>query len=162
MKESNKNLIIIGIIVIMVVTVICSIISNSKNKEVKKFNIESISNLVINGYDNVREMDFIDMTTLFGVEFESDNKDMLFLTNSSNLDTLTTDTMILVVMNLEEIGDNYAIFQSFLDSKKRNIDEKELLDYLDTAILKEGDGFVYLILAQDPTMLEREIYSFYY
>ena len=157
MKESNKKLIIIGIIVLMIVTVIVSIISDSKNKEIKKFNVESISNLVINGYDNIREMDFIDMTTLFGVEFNNENKNMLFLTNSSNLDTLTTDTMILVVMNLEVLDDNYAIFQSFLDSKKRNTDDKELLDYLDTAILKEGEGFVYFILAQDPSMLERNI-----
>ena len=106
------------------------------------------------------ENDYIE--TEIELSFNNENKNMLFLTNSSNLDTLTTDTMILVVMNLEVIDDNYAIFQSFLDSKKRNTDDKELLDYLDTAILKEGEGFVYFILAQDPSMLEREIYSFYY
>ena len=50
----------------------------------------------------------------------------------------------------------------FLDPPYRLNIVNELLDYLDTAILKEGDGFVYLILAQDPMMLEREIYSFYY
>lgn len=161
MKESNKSIIIITIIVIMILTMIYSILLDSKDVILKTYNIESITNLINKGYDNVREMDFIDMTTLFGTEFEK-NDNMLFLTNMQDVNNIDTKSMILVVMNTDEVESNYDILQSFLDSYKLNTDDKELLDYYDTAILKKGENYVFFILAEDPTMMEREINSFYY
>ena len=162
MKKDKKMFITIGIIIAIVLVVVYCVIKSSVHKEVKSYNIESINNLMINGYDNVREMDFIDITTLFGIDI-SDRENSVFVTNVEDLSNgINKDTMLVVVMNTNNTKEYYDIFQSFIDSYKFNTFDKETLDYYDKVIIKKGDGFVYFLMGSDPIMIEKEINSFYY
>ena len=162
MSKKNKKYIIIGIIIVIVFTVLFVVIKNSKKEEKKSFNISSITDFIVKGYDDLREMDFIDITTLFGMSNVSEEDEALFFTNIDLTSGIDTNSVMVIVVNTDNESDYYGVFDSFLTSYKYNTDEKELLDFYDTVILKQGDGFVYFLMGENPELFEREIYSFYY
>ena len=159
MKNKNIYIACISIVVVIAITVIYCIFT--KESYVKKYDINAIREHTIRAYDDMRKMDFIDMTTLFGIDL-SDEENSIFLTNIDLEKNVTVDTNMIIVINVEDSSEYYNIFRSFLDSYYLNTDEKELLDYYDKAILKQGEGYVYFLMGNDSLEFEKDINRFYY
>lgn len=159
MKNSKKIIIaVISIVIVMCLTVVLEIIT--ENRYVKKYDTEGIRARVVDWYDNMRVMDYIDATSLFGYDVTADEVDSVFLTTLDG--EITTDTMVIAIINAEDTSTYYEIFSGFLDARKLFTDDTELLDYYDKAKLVQGDNYIYLLLSNDTDMLEKELAGFYY
>ena len=56
----------------------------------------------------------------------------------------------------------YDLFKSFLDVRKLNTDDMDLLNYYDKAKLVQGNNYIYFLLGPETDMYENELESFYY
>ena len=153
----NKKVIIIVSIVFVVILVTCLIFVFSG--ETKKYDTVNIEARMVDWYDNMRLMDFVDTTNLFGYDMTVE-EDAAFLTTYE--DDITTDTIIIAVINSKETDLYYDLFKGFLDARKAYTDDIDLLNYYDKAKLVQTDNYIYFLLGPETDMYENELESFYY
>lgn len=158
-KNINKKtiiMIIISVIVVSLISVILFIVLKPK----KSYNVEAIKTEMIRYYDNLRFMDFVDLTELFGLDI-SDTENSVFLSNIELEKDISPDTIVIIVINTKDTEFYYDIFKSFVDSYKLNTDDMDMLNYYDKVKLVQGEGYIYFLMGEDTVMLEKEINSFY-
>lgn len=157
-KINMKTIIIVIISLIILCAITLLLINVLKPK--KSYNTEAIRTEMINYYDNLRLMDFVDLTQLFGLDL-SDTDNSVFMSNIELEKPVTSDTIMIIVINTNNTEYYYDIFKSFVDSYKLNTDDMDMLNYYDKVKLVQGDGYIYLLMGEDTVMLEKEINSFY-
>ena len=106
MNSKKTVLVVISIVVICIITVLLEIILGLN---VKKYDTENIQARVVDWYDNMREMDFIDSTDLFG--YDITEEDGAFLTTYDT--EITTNTIVIVVINSKDTDLYYDLFKGF-------------------------------------------------
>jgi hypothetical protein len=153
----NKKIIIIVSIVLVLILAVSLIFIFSK--ETKKYDTVNIEGRMVDWYDNMRLMDFVDSTNLFGIDMTVE-EDAAFLTTYE--DEITTETIIIVVINSKDTDEYYDFFKSFLDARKAYTDDIDLLNYYDKAKLVQTDNYIYFLLGPETDMYENELESFYY
>ena len=157
--KNKKKIIIISIIVCVIVgLILVYIFSFSSNR----YDIDSIKKQCLSFYDdkNLRVMDFIDMTALFGTDFD-DTSDAVFLSNINIEQAYTDDTMMIVVINDENSKYYYDLLKSHIDSYLMYSEDEILNKLYSNAILVSGKDYVYLIVSNDAKTIEKEINMFY-
>ncbi len=156
MSSKKTVLAVISIVIVCIVVVVLEIMLTTDNR---KYDTENIESRVVDWYDNMRVMDFIDSTSLFGYDMTVEEESALLTTYDAEI---TTDTIIIAVINSEEADLYYDLFEGFLDVRKLNTYDMDLLNYYDKAKLVKGNGYVYFLLGPDTDMYEKELLSFYY
>lgn len=159
--NKKKVIVISSALILFSVLVVILFISFNK-KIVKSYDIEVLKEQTIRYYDDqgIRLMDFIDTTNQFGISnIDIDNS--LFMSNISNEEQLSSDMLMLVVMNTNNPTYYYDIFQSYIDTNKLNITEEDTLELFNKSILVKGDNFVYFIVGKDSKTMEKEINLLY-
>ncbi|MBR4178897.1 MAG: hypothetical protein IKR57_06090 [Bacilli bacterium] len=153
MSKKVKILIIIAIVVAATIAIVLMI---KPNKE-KSFDIEELRKQSLSYYEDyeLRILDFMDMTALFGIDKDNDENSM-FLANISNEEIKKEDMFILIVMNTND-SDYYDIFQSYVDSEKNYEDNEKILELFNNSILKKGKNYTYFILGDNPKEIEKDI-----
>lgn len=154
-NKKNVLLSVLGILLIMIITVVINVVSNISWKQ---YDIGAIQEQNLRYYsDNgLRIMDFIDMTSMFGIPLDETNE-ATFLSNINPLDEPTLDSMIVVVINTETPEYYYDIFRSYLDSYIINLEDSDVVQMYRDAVLKSGDNYVYFILGRESKIIESEI-----
>lgn len=155
-----KNKKLIFIIIAVIVVGLFLIIGILKPINVKSYDLESIQDNMINYYDNMRIMDFVDLIGLFGIDLTDTEDEALFLTNYEN--EIIPQTIMVIIINSDDTELYYDLFRSFLDANKLNTDDMDLLNYYDKAKLVQGNGYIYFLLGENTDDLEKEIYAFYH
>ena len=153
MSKKVKILIIIAIVVAATIAIVLMI---KPNKE-KSFDIEELRKQSLSYYEDyeLRILDFMDMTALFGIDKDNDENSM-FLANILNEEIKKEDMFILIVMNTND-SDYYDIFQSYVDSEKNYEDNEKILELFNNSILKKGKNYTYFILGDNPKEIEKDI-----
>lgn len=154
-NKKNVLLSVLGILLIMIITVVINVVSNISWKQ---YDIGAIQEQNLRYYsDNgLRIMDFIDMTSMFGISLDETNE-ATFLSNINPLDEPTLDSMIVVVINTDSPEYYYDIFRSYLDSYILNLEDLDVVNMYKDAVLEKGDNYVYFILGQEAKLIESEI-----
>ena len=154
-NKKNVLLSVLGILLIMIITVVINVVSNISWKQ---YDIGAIQEQNLRYYsDNgLRIMDFIDMTSMFGISLDETNE-ATFLSNINPLDEPTLDSMIVVVINTDSPEYYYDIFRSYLDSYILNLEDLDVVNMYKDAVLEKGDNYVYFILGQEAKLIENEI-----
>lgn len=157
----NKKNIIILITVLIVIVIAVAIFVFSK-LSFKSYDIPAIEEQCIRYYTdrNIRTMDFIDMTSLFGTNIE-ETSDAVFLSNMNVEEEINSESMMIIVMNTEDSSYYYDLFKSHLDSYMMYNDNEELLTLYENAILVKGKNYVYFIIDKEAEVIEKEINMHY-
>lgn len=156
MKNKKKIIIAVSVIVVIALIIILCFVFKKDNR---RYDTENIEGRMVDWYDNMRVMDFIDSTDLFGYDMTIE-EDAAFLTTYDN--EITTDTIVIAVINSKETDLYYDLFKGFLDARKLNTDDMDLLNYYDKAKLVQSDNYIYFLLGPETDMYEKELLSFYY
>ena len=156
MKNKNKILALLG--VIFLVALVFILIRALQNDRV--FDIKSLEEFFTKGYveENLDVMDFMEVRELFGIDV-NDYEESMFLTNMT-IDKENKDD-ILVILIKSTNDETFEILNSFIESQKMYLEDKELLEIYDKAIVKKEGNYSYLILAPDSALIERELYAYY-
>lgn len=151
---NKKKYLFIGLLTCLLIIIVL-FVCLTKNTN-KQYDIEAIKSDILRYYDEIRIMDFMDMTTLFGTDL-TELDEATFLSNINLEDYVTPETVMICIINTNNEVYYYDIFQSFVDSNLLNIEETELLDLFSKSILKKGDGYVYFIFGKEAKIIESEI-----
>lgn len=159
MKNKKKIIIIISLIISIIIGIFLIYIFSFSSK---RYDIDSIKKQCLSFYGdkNLRVMDFIDMTALFGTDFD-DTSDAVFMSNISIDQPYTNDSMMIVVINDENSIYYYDLLKSHVDSYLMYSEDAVLNNLYSNAILVSGKNYVYLIVGNDAKTIEKEINLFY-
>ena len=158
-KKTHNKIIIISIIAIIIFGIIIFLLFPFS---FKRYDVDAIESQFLKYYSdkNLRVMDFVDMTALFGTNFD-DTSDVIFMGNVTIDQPYTEDTMLVVVINDDNPIYYYDLLQSHIDSYLMYSDDDILNKLYKNAILVKGKKFVYFIVSNDAKVIEKEINSFY-
>lgn len=159
MQNKKKIIIIISILVCVFSVVVLLFVSPFSSK---RYDIESIESQCIQYYENVglRVMDFIDMTTLFGTNFD-ELSDATFMSNININEEFNDNSMMIVVINNENSSYYYDLFKSHVDSYLMYSEDVKLTKLYENSILVKGNDYMYFIVGNDAKTIEKEINVFY-
>ena len=146
MKRSKKIFIIFIVLIILLSITLFIIFPFST----KRYDVDAIESQLLKYYSDreLRVMDFVDMTALFGTDFD-DTSDVVFLGNVS------------IVINNDNPEYYYDLLRSHIDSYLMYSDDKILNKLYKNAILVKGKKSIYFIVGIDAKIIEKEINSFY-
>lgn len=158
MKRSKKIFIIFIVLIILLSITLFIIFPFST----KRYDVDAIESQLLKYYSDreLRVMDFVDMTALFGTDFD-DTSDVVFLGNVSIDQPYSEDSMIVAVINNDNPEYYYDLLRSHIDSYLMYSDDKILNKLYKNAILVKGKKSVYFIVGIDAKIIEKEINSFY-
>lgn len=162
MKNKKTKLIIIVAMIIIFMIIIASILFiSNKNKE-KKYYVDDIQNQFISVYEeeNLKILDFIDIISFFGID-TGEIEEYTFMSNMTTQDEINKDMIFVVVINSDNASYYYDILYSYIESHLLHLEDTELLELFNNAIIKKGDNYTYMIIGSDAKMMEREINLFY-
>lgn len=156
----NKKIIIVISIIVCIVLVIGLYISFSFSS--KRYDISAIQNQCLKFYGdkNLRVMDFIDMTALFGTDFD-ELSDAVFMGNIKLEENYTDDTIMIVVINTDNSEYYYDLLKSHVDSYMMYSEDEILLKLYSESILVKEKNYVYFIVGKEAKVIEKEINAFY-
>ncbi len=156
----NKKKVIIIAIVICIILIVGLYFTFSFSS--KRYDIDAIENQCLNFYNdkNLRVMDFIDMTALFGTDFD-ELSDAVFMSNIKLEDKFTEDTMMIIVINTDNSKYYYDLLKSHIDSYMMYSDDEILLELYSNSILVKEKNYVYFIVGNEAKVIEKEINNFY-
>ena len=157
--KNNKKMMIIGSIIasIVIVIILCFAFPSSKRYDIAGIQSQCIKYYETNG---LRIMDFIDMTNLFGTNFD-ELSDSIFMSNINIDEEFTEDAMMIVVINDENSQYYYDLFKSHVDSYLMYSEDEILNELYKNSILAKGKNYMYFIVSKDAKTIESEINTFY-
>lgn len=161
-KLKSKNL-YVGIIVFVAIILLLLLIFllRGLNKSLT-YDLNSLNRILTNEYVDLHffEMDRMDVLELFGYEKEEAGEDALYL-KSLEMDIdgndITESINQVVIINTENYQYYYDIFDSYLESYRMNAENKEAYDLYNNAILKCDKNYVYLIVGEKASEIEKDI-----
>ena len=153
-KNKKLKIVLISIPTIVLIAIVGMTLIFSNNE---RFDIEELRKQSIRYYDEyeVKLLDFMDMTTLFGVDVENDENNLMIANVDSDV-IKKEDMFLLVVMNTMDVN-YYDVFQSYIDSTINHEENEEIVKLFEKAILKRENNYVYLIICDDPKSVEKDI-----
>ena len=154
--KNKKTIIIIVSVIVVVLFIVFAFILKQDNR---KYDTKNIEARVVNWYDHMRVMDYVDCLSLFGIDMTEEDDAALLTTMETEI---TTDTIMIMVINSKDTDIYYDAFKNFLDARKLYTDDTDLLNYYDKAKLIQSDNYIYFLLGPDTDMYENELLSFYY
>lgn len=154
----NKKNIIIIIVVSILLLIACLFMFKDRKKDMKNFDFIKIEEIMTRSYEEegLKKLDFIDITSLFGID-NNDIPNSIFLGNINAEESNKENMMLLIAINTNKVEYYYDCLYSYIESNKMNIENKEILKLYDSSILKKGLNYVYLIISEDPKLLEKEL-----
>lgn len=159
MQNKKKIIIIVSVLVCLIIAIIMLFAFPFSSK---RYDIESIESQCIQYYENdgLRVMDFIDMTTLFGTNFD-ELSDATFMSNINIDEEFNDGSMMIVVINDENPTYYYDLFKSHVDSYLMYSEDVKLKELYENSILVNGKDYMYFIVSSDAKTIEKEINVFY-
>lgn len=159
--KNNKKVYIVAIIVI-ILTIIASIFIFTNKEKDKKYYVDDIQKEFISVYqdDNLRILDFVDVISFFGIN-TGEIEEYTFMGNITTEDEINKDMIFVVVINSDNATYYYDALYSYVESHLLHIEDIELLELFNNAIIKKGTDYTYMILGKEAKTMEEEINSFY-
>jgi hypothetical protein len=129
-----------------------------RKKDMKSFDFIKIESQMKRNYEEagLNTLDFIDITSLFGID-NSEIPNSIFLGNINAEEMNKENMMLVIVMNTNNVDYYYDSLYSYIESNKMNLDNEKILKLFDSAILKKGLNYVYLIIAENAKLVEKEL-----
>lgn len=154
----NRKNIIVLIIVIILLIIACIFMFKDRKKDMKNFDFIKIEEQMKKSYEEegLNTLDFIDITSLFGID-SSEIPNSVFLGNINAIELTKENMMLIVAINTKEVDFYYDSLYSYIESNKMNLDNEKTLKLFNQAILKKGLNYVYLIISEDPKLVEKEL-----
>lgn len=154
----NRKNIIVLIIVITLLIIACIFMFKDRKKDMKNFDFIKIEEQMKKSYEEegLNTLDFIDITSLFGID-SSEIPNSVFLGNINAIELTKENMMLIVAINTKEVDFYYDSLYSYIESNKMNLDNEKTLKLFNQAILKKGLNYVYLIISEDPKLVEKEL-----
>ena len=156
MDNKNAKIALISIVVLILIGLVIAIFAGNK----KSYDLTQAEEFFLRGYEEeeLRSMDFIDVQDVFGLNLD-EYEEHMFLTNIQ-FGSDTKDDMLIVVMKTNN-EETYDILYSFIEAQKLYSTEKEILELYDKAISKMNGDYIYIIVAPDSALVERELNAYY-
>lgn len=154
----NRKNIIVLIIVTILLIIACVFMFKDRKKDMKNFDFIKIEEQMKRSYgeEGLNTLDFMDVASLFGID-TNEIPDSVFLGNI-NAEEMTKENMMLIVaINTKKVDFYYDSLYSYIESNKMNLENEKTLKLFDSAILKKGLNYVYLIMSEDPKLVEKEL-----
>ena len=133
--------------ILIIITLILLIYYIINIKEDYVFVSNDLSLQLIEKYDdlNLRQMDYYDISTYFGLAI-NDMQNVLFISDfSGNDENVFNPKELIIIVDRDENRDFYNYLRDYVEMNARNIETEEKLLY-EKAIIEENDKVIYLVM----------------
>lgn len=166
MLKNNKSILIVFVgILLLIITAIILIINSNK----KTFDLPSVSSKFVGYYSDIslEEMENENIDYYFSIPSSEITNGLLlsnFNPNEYNEENEITPCLLLVLSDLskEQINDYYDSLNAFITSYiNSNSQKEELISLYKTSILRKGKNYIYFIMGDNASIMEKELLYLY-